>query len=194
MLLSLMLVAGLTSGLQAPTHEGGVIMLRRLRGVDASIRASIEEGCRRSPVFAELVQDVERSNFVVYVDAVPTLRDGMKGALLHASGDPQYLRIHLKGDLPLDRQVAVLAHELQHVREVVQAGISADPAEMEMLFRPIGGKRLSGGRRQQFETAAALRVGDLVAADLRTKHVSSNDTFGRAPRHLPAYTSRRRPE
>jgi hypothetical protein len=113
MLLSVMLVAGLTAGLQAPTHEGGVIMLRRLRGVDASIRASIEEGCRRSPVFAELVQDVERSNFVVYVDAVPTLRDGMKGALLHASGDPQYLRIHLKGDLPLDRQVAVLEHELQ---------------------------------------------------------------------------------
>ena len=38
-----------------------------------------------------------------------------------------------------------------------------------MLFRPIGGKRLAGGRRQQFETAAALHVVDLVAADLRTE-------------------------
>lgn len=169
MLLSLMLVAGLTSGLQAPTDEGGVITLRRLRSVDASIRATIEAGCRRSPVFAELVQDIERSNFVVYVEGVPTLRNGMKGALLHGSGGRQYLRIHLRRDLAPDRQVAVLAHELQHVREVVQAGISAHAGEMEMLFRRIGGKRLASGRRQQFETAAALRVGDLVAADLRRK-------------------------
>ena len=169
MLLSMMLVVGLTSGLQAPTDEGGVITLRRLRSVDASIRATIEEGCRRSPVFAALVQDVERSNFVVYVEGVPTLRAGMKGALLHGSSGRQYLRIHLQRELALDRQVAVLAHELQHVREVVQAGISAHPAEMEMLFRRIGGKRLSGGRRQEFETAAALRVGDVVAADLRAR-------------------------
>ncbi len=168
MLLSFTLVAGLTLGLQAPTDEG-LITLGRVRGADASMRATIDEGCARSPVFAGLVRDVERSDFVVYVEAVTTLRNGMKGALLHATGG-KYLRIHMKLDLPPDHQVAVLAHELQHVREVVQAGISAHAGEMEMLFRRIGGKRLAGGRRQQFETAAALRVGDLVAADLRTKH------------------------
>jgi hypothetical protein len=169
MLLLWMLVAGLTSGLQAPTGDGGAITLRRLRIVDASIRVMIDGGCRRSPVFADLVQGVERSDFVVYVVEVPTLRNGMNGALLHGTGE-QYLRIHLKRDLAPDRQVAVLAHELQHVREVVQAGITAHPAAMEMLFRRIGGKRLSSGRRQQFETAAALRVEDLVDADLRMKH------------------------
>lgn len=170
MLLSLMLVAGLTSVLEAPTDGADVITLRRLRSADASIRATFEEGCRRSPVFAELARDVERSHFFVYVEAVPALRNGMKGALLHGGGQPQYLRIHLKRDLAPDRLIAVLAHELQHVREVVQAGISAHAAELEMLFRRIGGKRLAGGRRQQFETAAALRVGDLVAADLRKTH------------------------
>ena len=144
------------------------------------MRATIDEGCRRSPVFAELVRDVERSNYVVYVEAVPALRNGMKGALLHGTGGKQYLRIHLKGDLPLDRQVAVLAHELQHVREVVEAGISAHAAEMEMLFRRIGGKRLAGGRRQQFETAAAVRVGDAVAADLGKKH-GAGPSLGRVP-------------
>lgn len=169
MLWSWLLVAGLTSGLQGPTAEGDVITLRRLRGVDASMRATIEKGCARSPVFVGLVRDVERSRFIVYVEGVRSLRNGMKGALLHGTGGAQYLRIHLRSDLPLDRQVAVLAHELQHVREVMHAGISAHAAEMEMLFRRIGGKRLSSGRRQQFETAAALRVGDAVAADVRTK-------------------------
>jgi len=169
MLLSFVLMAGVTWAFQTPTDEGGRLTLGRLRGADASMRSTIDAGCRRSPVFAELVRDVERSNFVVYVEAVPTLGNEMRGALLHGTAGKQYLRIHLKLGLSLERRVAVLAHELQHVREVMQAGISADAVEMEMLFRRIGGKRLAGDGRQQFETAAALRVGDLVAADLRRK-------------------------
>lgn len=169
MLLSFILVVRLTSGFQAAIEEGGTIMPDRLRVADLSLRPVVEEGCRRSAVFAALVRDVERSKFVVYVDAVPALRNGMKGALLHQTNGAQHLRILVKRDLQMDDQIAVLAHELQHVREVVQAGISAHATEMEMLFRRIGGKRLASGRRQQFETAAALRVGDLVAADLRRK-------------------------
>jgi hypothetical protein len=167
MLWSFMLVASLAQGAQAAS-EGAASAPARVRGVDAPMRAVIDEGCRRSPIFAGLVRDVERSEFIVYVEAVPALRTGMRGALLHGTGR-HYLRINLKGDEPVDALIAVLAHELQHVREVVQAGITADAAEMEMLFRRIGGKRLAG-RRQQFETAEALRAGDLVAADLRAKH------------------------
>ena len=167
MLWSFMLVASLAAG-QAAADEGGTIAPLRVRGVDAPMRAVIEEGCRRSPVFAGLVR-AERSEFIVYVEAVTTLRNGMKGALLHGTGR-HYLRIHLKRDQTVEDLIALLAHELQHVREVVQAGISADAAEMEMLFRRIGGKPMTGGRRQQFETAAALRAGDLVAAELRAKH------------------------
>jgi len=166
MLLSFMLVARLMSGFQAPMDERTIIRTDHVRGIGASMQAVIEEGCRRSPSFAGLVRDVERSDFVVYVEAVTTLRNGMKGALLHGTGG-KYLRIHMKLDLPPDQQIAVLAHELQHVREVVQAGISADAAEMEMLFRRIGGKQLAAGRRQQFETRAAIYAGDEVAADLR---------------------------
>ena len=55
MLLSFMLVAGLTSGFQAPTDEGDTIALVAVRSMDASMRATIDEGCRRSPTFAALV-------------------------------------------------------------------------------------------------------------------------------------------
>jgi len=160
------LLAHLASGFQAPMDDGTIVRTGHVRGTDASMQAVIEEGCRRSPVFAGLVRDVDRSTYFVYVEGVATLRNGMRGALLHGTGT-QYLRIHLKLDLPLYKKVAVLAHELQHVREVVQAGISADAAEMEMLFRRIGGKQLAAGRRQQFETRAAIYAGDEVAADLR---------------------------
>jgi hypothetical protein len=169
MLWFFMLLTQLASGFQAPIDDGKITRPDHVRSTDASMRAVIDEGCHRSSVFAGIVRDIERSNYVVYIEAVPAMDNGMSGALLHGTGGKQYLRIHLKRDLPLYKQVAVLGHELQHVREVVQAGISADANEMEMLFRRIGGKRLAGGHRQQFETAAALRVGDLVATDLRKK-------------------------
>jgi hypothetical protein len=169
MLWSFVLLAHLASGFQARMDDGTIIRTDHVRGTDASMQAVIEEGCRRSPVFAGLVRDVDRSTYFVYVEGVATLRNGMRGALLHGTG-AQYLRIHLKLDLPLYKQVAVLAHELQHVREIVQAGISADAAEMQSLFRRIGGNQLAAGdERQQFETAAALRAGDAVAADLRNR-------------------------
>jgi hypothetical protein len=177
MLLSLMLVAGLAPGLNARADEGREITLYRLRSVEASIRATIEEGCRRSPVFRAIVRDVEGSDYIVYVVGVQSLRDGMKGALLHGSSGPQHLRIHLKRDLPLDDQVTVLAHELQHVREVIQALISADAVTMEMLFRRIGTNKFSRGRRQRFETQAALQMGDAVAAELGA-HRRDAPSFG----------------
>ena len=166
MLWSFMLVARLMSGFQ-PIDDGPMIKPDRVRGMDALTRAVIDEGCRRSSSFADLVQDVERSKFIVYVDAVPALDNGMQGVLLHHTNEAQYLRINLRRGLQLRDQVAVLAHELQHVREVILAGISADAAEMAILFRRIGNERLAGGRRQQFETFAALRAGELVAAELR---------------------------
>jgi len=170
MLLSVMLTAGLMSGLQAPAGDGEVIRLRRLRSVDASIRETIYEGCRRSETFAALVEDLERSSFIVYVEQVPTLGDGMRGALLHGGAGPQYLRVLLKRGMSLVGRVVVLAHELQHAKEFVEAGIAVDAVEMDALFRRIGDARSPpGGQRQRYETAAALRVTDTVAADLRAR-------------------------
>lgn len=169
MLLPLMLAAGLTSALLAPADAGDANTLHRLRSMDLAIRKTIDEGCRRSPTFAALVDYLERSSFIVYVEQAATLRDGMKGTLLHGGAGPQYLRVLLKRGMSLERRVVVLAHELQHVREVVEAGIVADAVEMDALFRRIGDERSAGGERQRYETAAALRVADTVVADLRTR-------------------------
>lgn len=168
MLLSLMLTAGLTSALLAPVDAGDVITLHRLRSMDLTIRKTIDEGCRRSPTFAALVDYLERSSFIVYVEQVATLRDGMTGTLLHGGAGP-HLRVLLKRSLSLERRVVVLAHEMQHVREVVEAGIVADAVEMDALFRRIGDERSPSGERRQYETAAALRVADTVVADLRAR-------------------------
>jgi hypothetical protein len=169
MLLSLMQAVAVASAVHAPADRGDEVTLLRLRTMDPSIRATIDEGCRRSPTFAALVRDLERSTFIVYVEHVRVLRDGMRGTLLHGGGGPQYLRVLLKRGMSLHRRVVVLAHELQHAREVVEAGIAADAVEMDGLFRLIGEERSPGGHRQRYETAAALRVTTTVAAELRAR-------------------------
>jgi hypothetical protein len=75
----------------------------------------------------------------------------------------------LKTGLSIDERIEVLAHELQHVREVIHAGILNDRVAMDALFSRIGyNKRQQGGRQQEYETAAARQVSEMVARELRT--------------------------
>lgn len=113
MLLSLMLGVGVASASLSLADVGHEIAVRQLRSTDPLIRATIAEGCRRSPTFAALVADLERSRFIVYIEPVPTLREGMEGTLLHGGTGPRYLRVLLKRGMPLARRLVVLAHELQ---------------------------------------------------------------------------------
>ena len=68
----------------------------------------------------------------------------------------------------MERRIRTLAHELQHAREVVRAGIVPDAVQMIAQFQRIGDKRLPDGEHQQYETAEALQVGAVVAADIRS--------------------------
>jgi hypothetical protein len=92
----------------------------------------------------------------------------MEGCLVHGAAGPRYLRLLVKTALSLDERIEVLAHELQHVREVIQAGILNDSVAMDGLFSRIGyNKHQHGGKRQQYETKAAQLISAAVARDLR---------------------------
>jgi hypothetical protein len=139
-----------------------------LRPLDSLAGAAIEGGLGRSPTFASLVQTIEGSEFIVHVESSRKLRDGMKGCLVHGSAGKRYLRILLKVGLGRDERIEVLAHELQHVREVIQAGILNEPGAMDALFSRLGYNRHQQGERQQeYETEAARLIASMVARDLR---------------------------
>jgi hypothetical protein len=72
----------------------------------------------------------------------------MEGCLVH-EGSPAtvgYLRILLAMGTPRERLIVVAAHEPQHVREVLDAGISTDQAALDALFRRIGTPQLGSVR------------------------------------------------
>ena len=138
----------------------------RLRPLDPMASDAIASGVARSPTFAALVQTVEDSEFVVYVESSRQLKGGMQGCLVHGRAGPRYLRVIMKMGLSVDERIEVLAHELQHVREVIEAGIINDSAAMKALFSRIGYNRRQQGRQQEYETEAARRMSTMVARDL----------------------------
>lgn len=153
---------GLGSGVDAGPF------LHRLRTTDPIVSAAIQDGIRRSATFAALVDVVEHSPIFVYMVRTHTLPHQMDGCLVHEGrGDGnRYLRVLLLMGTPSERMIVVIAHELQHVREVLDAGIAIDEASMDALFRRIGIPQRGTDSGEQYETAAAQQVMAVVIREL----------------------------
>jgi hypothetical protein len=127
-------------------------------------------GVARSAVFASQLERFDRTGWLVFVE-----RGRCPGrayaCLLHfvgRRGGRPWLRILLdnwKLRHP-DREIAALAHELQHAIEVAEADV-VDAASMAALFRRIGYVKLNSGRAIIYETHLARQVGDQVLEQVR---------------------------
>ncbi len=144
--------------------------LYKLRATDKLASAAIQEGRQRSATFASLVEIVERSDTLVYVVSVHKLPHDMVGCLVHEGqgSGVRYLKVLVLMGMRSERMIVVLAHELQHVREVLDAGISNSQSAMGELFSRIGVPQLGTVTGEQFETKSAHEVMALVARELRT--------------------------
>jgi hypothetical protein len=134
------------------------------------ILAAIDEGRLRSPTFASLVEAIERSNVFVYVTRAQKLpHHRMEGCLVPSGSQSRYLRVLIAMGLGPDRTIMVIAHELQHVREVLDAGGGNDQAAIDALFTRIGERQL-GTPTERYETAAAQEVLAIVGREIRESH------------------------
>jgi len=154
----------------ATATQTGPAPFLRIRTLEPSVLAIVREGQRRSPTFAALIERIERSDTWVYIVRVYTLPHRMEGSLVHehAYSAARYLRIALAMGTPSDRMIVVVAHELQHVREVLDAGISTDGAALDALFARIGTRQRGTDTGEQYETAAAQQVQHAVNRELST--------------------------
>ena len=94
-----------------------------VRSDEPAFRAVIAEGYQRSDTFRALVDELDSHPGIVYIASIPKLSQGMEGALLHTvAGSPSLpvLRVLLRGFPVGDYAIALVAHELQHVAEVLR--------------------------------------------------------------------------
>ena len=137
---------------------------RHVRAVDRPIKKLLRRGFEQSPTFAALLQRLERSDVLVYVEEVSRLPGALEGRLViqPPAHGVRYVRIQLalRGG-PTD-MIAVLGHELRHAIEVADAPGVTDAGGMAALYRRIGIDR----GNNLFDTIEAQETGRQVRREL----------------------------
>jgi hypothetical protein len=145
----------------------------RVRSTDATILHLLQEGAERSTTFRSLVDAIDHSTGIVYVEFGYCAFGHLNGCLLPfiaVSHGDRYLRIVVTADQNRrshDQLLALLAHEMRHALEVLEHPEVVDVATMEAMYRKIG-TPLTG--HSGHETSAARAAGDAVLAELSEKH------------------------
>ena len=151
-------------------REGGP----RIRVGDARAATLLQSGIARSATLRALVERVETSSVVVYLGMRPNMGNEQAGGLTFVGdgGAFRYLRISLNPALSADLLIATLAHELQHVVEVIDNPSVKDETSLIALYRRIGTpSRILRG--SGWETEAAQVVGAGVRRELADNSVTT---------------------
>jgi hypothetical protein len=159
MAIVMMLVAALAAQ-EASAHH--------VRASDPKVLTLFRAGLSRSATFRQLVDTLDQSDVIVYVEPKLT-REALGGFLSHAvatGGAYRYLHIAVDIRGADGRLVALFAHELQHAVEVAQHDDVRDEHGMAQLFDRLAVKFGCGGTTCS-ETQAAKDVEATVAAELK---------------------------
>ncbi len=139
----------------------------RIRTTDASAALILRLGLERSAILRQIAEDIEAAPVIVYIGIRTDMPNRLAGRLNFAGrgGRYRYIHVALNGNLPAGQIVASLAHELQHVREIIAAPEVQDDESLTRLYRRIGREsRLNGD--VGWETDGARAVGSDVRREL----------------------------
>jgi hypothetical protein len=150
------------------THDNPQV---RVRPTSALARKVIDAGLARSITFRRLVQHLESSNVIVYVQMRPNMPSNIGGLLefMGRAGSNRYLRVTVGSLHHQSVVVALLGHELQHAAEVADAPDVQSPDEFAAFYRRIGVSTGVG----RYDSLAAESAGRTVRAELRGRPTES---------------------
>ena len=137
-----------------------------VRGATPAVKTLIDEGIRRSPTFKALVERLNRSDVVVYINVTRDLPSGLDGRLcfMTYAGSVRYLHAQVLEGLDVDSLIAVAAHELQHAVEVADHPEVKDTQALDRLYQRIGER--SPVAHNRYDTPAARSTGRRVRQEL----------------------------
>lgn len=134
----------------------------------AKIASLISTGLAHSATFHRLVDTLDHSDVIVYVEPKLT-RQALGGYLAHnivSAGGSRYLHIAVEIQGATGRLIPLLAHELQHAVEVARDPTARDAQSVERLFSRLAISFGCGGTACS-ETQAAKDVEASVGAELK---------------------------
>ena len=149
-----------------------------IRILDPILKELFDHGVGQSPTFRALIEKVEATPILVFVEAdirMPA-RIGARLSFVTSVNGLRYVRVHVDCTLSPRRQIALLAHELQHALEIGERTDILDVEDMESLYENIGFESLDNGSHKSFETEAAIAVQHAVDDEIGMRPARTTGT------------------
>ncbi len=158
-------VAALTGGAAVLSASS---FFTRVRSSEPIVLSLLSEGYDRSPSFRELVDVLQRSNTIVFVQPGQCAGGLIRSCVVSVSASGGQRRVNIKIDVRTNHNtlIATIAHELQHAVEIVEQPDVTDGTTALALYRRIGIGRCREGLSDRCETTRALDMEKQVLAEL----------------------------
>jgi hypothetical protein len=164
-------VALMTTGLlgtAAPVLGGdaGGTPLRRVRSSSGPIVALINQAAERSATFRRLIETIDASDGIVYVEEGKCSR-GVRACFVSVAdaGQNRLLRVIIDARRAEWDLIGSIGHELRHAIEVLETPRVRSSVQMHFFYAREGERGTSKGT---FETPAAVDAGDEVRREILT--------------------------
>jgi hypothetical protein len=112
--------------------------ITRVRPLSEAAQRLLRDAVNRSPTVVRLLQEIEASDSIVYIDLqFDTRAEGV--TTLFASNDQcRFLRVVISRTAPYPRRIEMLGHELHHALEIIRAPDVRVAADLRRLYAQIG--------------------------------------------------------
>lgn len=136
-----------------------------VRGSNAEMNVLIARGAQRSPTFRKLIEVLNASDVIVYIESSGVLPAGLDGRLsfMTAAGGVRYLHVQVLNGRGFEELIAIAGHELQHAVEVAAHSEVRDSPALARLYERIG---IPSHVKNRYDTTAAQSTGKRVRAEL----------------------------
>jgi hypothetical protein len=136
----------------------------RVRALGNVAGRLLEQAIQKSPSMAAMVDELERSDLLVYVETrnLPKLVHGYV-QMAGSTANVRYVRLVLGVPNTNRELMATLGHELRHTLEIAAMPDVRDGASLSARYRTLGVPMVKGG---YYETEAALEAGRQVAREI----------------------------
>ena len=164
-------LVGLAASATAASDTAPVNSTAHVRAMQKEGDALLTVGMGSSPTFRRLVNRLERSDVIVYVDIRPDMPAYLGGSLrfITRSATTRFLRVQLNRSLSEPTLVALLGHELQHAVEVAGAPDITTADGLRRLYRRVGVRT----GPDTYDSVAARETGYTVRDEL--SHAGAED-------------------
>lgn len=149
-------------------------LFTRVRSTERFMISLIREGYDRSSTFRSLVDTLQQSNVIVYVQPAVCAGGRIRSCLTSVNGSPaeRHIRINVDTRTSHNALIGTIAHELQHAVEIAEHADVFDAPAARRLYRAIGIGRCRDGLSDECETNAAIAMESRVMEELFARRAS----------------------